>query len=238
MDCDLIIVQSNVNSLQSKVKKIEFEQFLKKHSPDLIMLTENKLNEKNSVSFHGYKIVRNDRLENNGGGTAICYKEHLFCGFFATPKKIKTFECCILNLKTKSEKNVIFASIYKPPSRKENGKTIPIKIKLSEIFNIQKNALYVVGGNFDAHHPTWNSNAYTQNGNDIIEWYDQHKDACKISIYASKNPTCSRSLNGSHIDFGFISTDIEVKNSNNIKQLSSEPFSDHAAIFLESNLLK
>lgn len=144
MDCNLKIVQLNVNSLRSKVKKIEFEQFLKKHSPDLIMLTETKLNEKNSISFHGYKIARNDRLENNGGGTAICYKEYISCEFIATPKKNTSFECCLLNLKTKSEKNVIFASIYKPPSRKENGKSIPIKIKaseLNEIFKIHKESL-------------------------------------------------------------------------------------------------
>lgn len=65
------IIQLNVNSLQSKPKKREFEQFPNKHSPDLVMLTETKLNEKNSVSFDGYKIIRNDRTENSGGGTSV-----------------------------------------------------------------------------------------------------------------------------------------------------------------------
>lgn len=58
----------------------------------------------------------------------------------------------------------------------------------------------------------------------------------KFKIYASKNTTCSRSLNGSHIDFGFISSHIEIINTTNIKQLTSEPFSDHAAIFLEISI--
>lgn len=234
MDCNFKIIQLNVNSLQSKLKKLEFEQFLKKHSPDLVMLTETKLNAKNNVFFHGYKIFRNDRVENSGGGTAICYKEQLCCDFIASPKKIKSFECCLVKLKTKSKQSVIFASIYKPPSRKESGKSVPIKIKvdeLNEIFKLEKNALFVVGGDFNSHHQLWNSKINSQNGINIADWYEMHKNEYEIALYASKEPTCSRSVNGSHIDFGFLSSAIET--TSNINQLPSEPFSDHAAIILQ-----
>lgn len=173
MEYSFNVIQLNVNSIQSKHKQMELKQFINKHTPDIILLTETKLNEKNKVSFDGYNIIRNDRTENSGGGTAICYKNHLCCEFIATPNKIKSFECCLLQLKTKSEKNIIFASIYKTPSKKENGKSIQIKIKtkeLDEIFKLRKDALFVVGSDFNAHHQLWNSETNTQNGIDIVDW--------------------------------------------------------------------
>lgn len=45
-----------------------------------------------------------------------------------------------------------------------------------------------------------------------------------------------RSTEGSFIDFGFISTELNIINTGTRKQLNSELFSDHAAIFLNINI--
>lgn len=233
---DLMITQINTNSIQSKVKRAEFQLFLTKLKPHITLISETKLNNKHKISFDGYKLLRNDREKNSGGGTAICFKENIDCELIPTPAKIKTFECCLARVKLQNNQRIIIASIYKPPSEKVNGKQSMIKInprELNETLNYDKNALYLIGGDFNAHHSEWNSDNNCVNGKAIYEWLNTHKDTFNISLYASKNPTCMRTAKGSHIDFGFISNSIEITNAPNIRHLPNIPFSDHAAIVLK-----
>lgn len=83
------VIQLNVNSIKSKIKCCEFVEFLKKHSPQIVLLSETKLNESDTLVLPGYKLIQNDRHENNGGGTAVCFKENLDCECITVPKKIK-----------------------------------------------------------------------------------------------------------------------------------------------------
>lgn len=59
---EFTVIQLNINSIQSKTKRIEFQSFLKKLKPQIIMLSETKLNKRHTLSFIGYKMLRNDRL--------------------------------------------------------------------------------------------------------------------------------------------------------------------------------
>lgn len=236
---DFKVIQLNINSIQSKVKRIEFQQFLNKTKPQIVLLSETKLNKRHNVSFNGYRIVRNDRMQNCGGGTAICFSTNIDCEHINTPSNIKSFECCLLKMKLINGKNLIFASVYKPPSEVINKKTVHIKInpmELNSILNIDKNAYYIIGGDFNAHHQFWNDKQNCINGKAIYEWFLAHKNNYNIDLYASENPTCMRSTDGSHIDFGFISSSIEITNSACKTKLSSELYSDHAAITLKINI--
>lgn len=236
MSTNLKIIQLNINSIKSRANRIEFNEFLKTHTPQIVLLSETKLNNKCDLLFPVYKIIRNDRNENSGGGTAICYSDALCCEYISVPKKISSFECTIARLKTKSGKNLILASIYKPPSKKINGKNVQVKInskELNEIFLIDKNALYIVGGDFISNHTLWNSEFISVNGLNIYDWFQTSKHTHNISLYTSKNPTCKRSINGSHIDFGFMSSSIEILNCPSLTELPSEPYSDHAAIIMQ-----
>lgn len=58
---DLIVMQINVNSIRSNTKRTELFEFLKKHSPHIVLLSETNLSEKNRVKIGNYKIHRNDR---------------------------------------------------------------------------------------------------------------------------------------------------------------------------------
>lgn len=124
---EFTVIQLNINSVKSKAKRLEFQHFLNRHRPNIVLLSETKLNKHNNVSFSGYSIIRNDRTSNSGGGTAICYSNELDCEFVNTPPTIKSFECCMLKLKLNDGKSLIVASIYKPPSEVINNKTIPKK---------------------------------------------------------------------------------------------------------------
>lgn len=231
----LKIIQLNINSIISLKKRTEFEVFVNKHKPHIILLSETKLNKKHTLKIDGYGILRNDRTKNSGGGTAILYQTTLECEQLITPKKISTFECCLAKLKIKNNKNIIIASIYKPPTEIIDRKQKLIKInpyELNEIFTIDKNAHYLIGGDFNSKHNAWNNNNNCSNGRVINEWYETNKQTYNISIYTSRNPTCIRSTDGSFIDFGFISSDLNMENATNRTKLNSELFSDHAALFI------
>lgn len=233
------LIQVNINSLISKAKRAEFNQFLIKHKPDIVMLSETKLKPRHNISFSGYKVIRNDREteaeENNGGGTAILYKHDLECEPTTTPSSITTFECSITKLKLKNNKNLIIASIYKPPTELINKKIVLIKIKAQEInniFSIDKNAYCIIGGDFNSKHTAWNNKTNCINGNNIYHWYETFRHSHDIQIYTSKKPTCKRSIDGTNIDFGFISKSLTIIDSTSSLHLPSQLITDHAAIFL------
>lgn len=119
---ELKVIQLNINSLVSKNKRTEFNLFLKKYKPQIVMLSETKLNKKHKLFFDGYKILRNDRNTNKGGGTAIIHQNNIDCEYITTPNSITSFECCLAKLKLKTGKNIILASIYKPPTEVINKK--------------------------------------------------------------------------------------------------------------------
>lgn len=64
----LKIIQLNINSLISKVKQHELQEFLKLHKPDILLLNETKLNYNNTRLFQNYEFVRSDRINGEGGG--------------------------------------------------------------------------------------------------------------------------------------------------------------------------
>lgn len=236
---EFTVIQLNISSIKSKAKRLEFQHFINQRKPNLILLSETKLNKRNSVSFIGYSILRNDRSHNSGGGTAICYSNDLDCEYVNNPSTIKSFECCILKMKLNDGKSLIVASIYKPPSEVINKRTIPITInpiELNSIMNIDKNSLYIIGGDFNSHHRSWNSEFNCANGKRIYEWYQSYRNEFNIELYAAKDPTCTRSASGSNIDFGFMSASIQMENSARKTQMPSELNSDHAAIIMKISI--
>lgn len=74
---DLKIITWNVNSVRSKAKQEQVRYLLSERKPDLLLLSETTLNDSNFVQFPRYKIYRNDRLSDGGGGTAILIRENI-----------------------------------------------------------------------------------------------------------------------------------------------------------------
>ena len=55
------IIQINVNSLCSHQKRHALEDMLNTQKPDIVLLSETKLESKHAVAFKNYNFVRNDR---------------------------------------------------------------------------------------------------------------------------------------------------------------------------------
>ena len=82
----------NTRSLVKETRKLELQKHIQIHRPDVILITETALKTRNKFSLPGFNIIRNDRIGQKGGGTAIAYRETFLHDdiFLATP--VTTFE--------------------------------------------------------------------------------------------------------------------------------------------------
>lgn len=230
---NIIIIQLNVNSIRSLDKRHQLEMFLKQHKPHIMLCSETNLNNRYKINFKNYNIHRCDRETNSGGGTAIFINNNIAFERIAIPNDIKSIECCAIKIKTKDGMKIVLVSIYKPPTSKI------IASELTKLVKLEPNAKVIIAGDFNAHNKLWNSHKNCITGNQIEKWYNDHKDALKLQIFSTKEPTCFRGENPSNIDFAFFSDNIVVNNTTSLNTLPTQiSFSDHAAIVLRINTSK
>lgn len=223
----LKILQLNANSIYSKAKRHQLKLLLNKYNPDVVIIAETKLNNNNTINLNGYKIYRNDRNTNNGGGTALCIKQNINNEYINTPLNIKSIESCTAMIKLENNKKIYVSSIYKPPKNKM------VTNDIEELIRINRNALHIIAGDFNSHHKDWNEQFSCRDGRNIHEWFEQNKHIYNLDIYASEKPTCFRSFTGSYVDFGIYSSEIKIINTISNKKIKSERFTDHAAMIFE-----
>lgn len=74
----LKIISINVNSIIKNQRRASLMNLINKQNPDIILLSETKLNKNHVITFTNYNVIRNDREEKNiGGGTAIIIKKSI-----------------------------------------------------------------------------------------------------------------------------------------------------------------
>lgn len=75
---ELKIIALNVNSIIRNKRKINLKLFIEKKNPDILLLSETKLNAQHKIQFIGYNTIRTDRPNSKqGGGTAIIIKNNI-----------------------------------------------------------------------------------------------------------------------------------------------------------------
>lgn len=234
---DMVVIQLNSNSLRSIKKRQEMDLFLKKYNPDLVLLNETKLNPTHKVSFTGYVLIRTDRPNNlGGGGTAILIKEGIKHKHMVPKFAFKSIECTIVLIPLSDNSNIIVASIY----RSNSLQNIIDANELNKIFDfkIDDNTQFILGGDFNAHHPFWLNHDMDSNGKKLYDWYTDNFIRHDIIIKSSLYPSRSLNSSQSYLDLFFISSSFNVKHPpgycNYLKTLPFE--SDHAAIELTIKL--
>ena len=106
----------SVNSLVSLNRRYDLDLFLKKNLPDIIAISETKLNKKHNLMFDGYQIFRSKRADGGGGGTALLVKKNIICSQIKLSKKYKILECTVTKIKLKANKFLFIISAYASPS--------------------------------------------------------------------------------------------------------------------------
>ena len=198
-----------------------------KKKPDIIALSETRLNSKHVFSIENYIIIRTDRLNNEGGGTAIVVRReipHTIIKLNAT----KTIETTIIKIKFEN-KNLFIISTYIPPKP-----SIKIHSDLNIIFNSLKlnevNNFYILIGDLNARHHTLGDSTVKNNGIELTNWIDINEINFKIHPVIAAEATFTRS--NAFLDLALGDCRIKLLN----KKLETHEYdSDHKAISIKMN---
>lgn len=151
---DLKIIIWNVNSVRGKAKQEEVRCLLSERRPHLLLLSETKLGENNFVQFPQYKVYRNDRLTDRGGGTAVLIREDVKHEVVNTPL-LKTSEATCVKIVLKSSKFLVVNSFYCPRNL--------LRDDVLKLMNLHSSVF--MGGDFNAKHRYWHNSDNNSNGN-------------------------------------------------------------------------
>lgn len=171
------IINLNINLLISRNKRTQFVEFIKKENPETILLTETKLKPKYKINFPGYD--RNDRLTDNGGGTAILIKSIIKHEVVNTPPHLYNIETSLLKIQINNHNQYLYVgACYIAPNRELKHEEI--KIILDLIRSENSNNLFILGGDFNARHEDWFNRRNNGNGNKLKTMVDNNINKIKI----------------------------------------------------------
>ena len=112
---NLKILHLNVNGLRNKLHEVT--AILCKHSPDILAITESRLDQSipdGQIVLDGYNFLRSDRLTSNGGGLVIYFK--LEFSFSVLVSKLSDCESVHCSIALSRRKSLKFVVVYRPPS--------------------------------------------------------------------------------------------------------------------------
>jgi len=151
----LNILQWNAQGITTFASQTQLSQLLQQEKSDIVLLSETLLKEQHKFYLSGYRIHRNDRNNDRGGGVAIAVKSNIKHDLLPITKT-----SCIENISIKvslNGKNATFTSIYCPKYQQGFEKDIKILTKT--------NGDHFIGGDFNAHNSAWNCVKNNKAGN-------------------------------------------------------------------------
>jgi exonuclease III len=155
------IISMKVNSIVANQRRYNFLKLLEKENPDMVLLTETKVNMKYKIEFKKYNIIRNNRLNTiNTRGTAILIKDNIKFKKISNNNRSKfnVLQATVIKIKI-NDKYIYSRFIVAVYST--TGKSFNIEFtKLFESLNLEKGDNFIlVAGDFNAKHTNW-KNAY------------------------------------------------------------------------------
>ncbi|EFX62081.1 hypothetical protein DAPPUDRAFT_337474 [Daphnia pulex] len=165
-------LQWNARGL-TKSKLEEFRNYLSLVNPEVALLSETHWNSGFAPKCKSHvHILRKDRPNRLGGGVAILISKSLqFSPITHNPPD--TIEAIGASILFKNNQHIDFTSIYIP---RANCETEEIEAMLD------RSNPYLLGGDFNGHHPLWESNATVNKaGKSVYEALINDQDACLIT---------------------------------------------------------
>lgn len=227
----LKIINLNINSIISKHKRIQLSELLKISKPDIVLLTETKIKPAHKITFTDYEFIRNDRLTDSGGGTAIIIKSNIAYEAVNTPSNIEHLELSLIKIPLKDKRFLYVGSWYNAP-----GRTLiqgDIYAVLNEINNSSSNNFFILGGDLNARHQDWFNTVHNNSGKRLKTIVDKTP---QIKLLHTMEPTHKDSF----LDFFLIhfKLNVEFPANHASTYLKCLPvnISDHHAVELIINL--
>ena len=230
----LTISAINVNSIRANHRRHNLVKFLDNVKPDVIALSETRLNYRHIFNIENYALIRCDRESKEGGGTAIAVERSIP---FTVVKLInlKTIETTVIKIKYQN-KNLFIIGTYIPPKPTDKTQRTKHKIQhdLNQIFKTLKlnetNNTYVLIGDLNSRHTRLGDSSINCNGSDLTNWIESNDIEFRIRAVIASEPTFTSS--NAYLDMALIDHRLYTQNKN---LTTHEYESDHKAISLIIN---
>lgn len=127
---------------------------INKQNPDIIFLSETKLNKNHVITFTNYNVIRNEE-KNIGGGTDIIIKKSIKYEKIIIPEtNEKILEHTIIKINTRSNKKLyIIAAYARNGVQKEFIPDINRMFLMLKLDNLDN--YYIIVGDLNAKHTDW-----------------------------------------------------------------------------------
>lgn len=222
----LKIMAINVNSIISNDRRYSLALTLSNLKPDIVLISKTKLNKRNQLSSKDYKVLRNDRDSDNGGGTAILIKNNISFTKVEINSKLKILEVSVIQIKLQNNQKLFIISAYTP---KECNRNFIEDLDL--VFNNLKfqdtNNWYVMTGDMNARHPLW-LDSTNHRGSYLVNWMEEKEFLYRTCLYGPERPTFPRS--GAFLDIAICDSRLEIMDLREEKLRVFPYDSDHRSI--------
>lgn len=190
----------NVNSLLGIPKRHFLADHLKKHKPDIVLISETCLKMRNKLNFHKYHMIRTDSGPGIRG-TAILLKENMNFKNFFLPFNVN-FEYTAAKIKTACGTIFLF-STYVHSTQLSDADSI------DRIYNLLgPNDVLLLGGDFNARHVAWHNSRNNRNGNTLYNYLNCNTSFNNLKLVPSTSPSCHTANAESYIDLFLFSSSI------------------------------
>ena len=183
-----INIQSITQSKSNSQKLAQIESLIGQTKPDIISQNEAFLKTRHLFSIDGYKIIRADRYNFKGWGSALCNKDNLVGKEIIIETELYNDNVVGLQIETTNKKVVIF-SIYSPPKSHLNLKLVEYIHSTFEHF--------IILGDINANNKTWNCTKDNIKGiglERLCDNFNIHVFNCKAPTYLKAKSILDLSL--------------------------------------------
>lgn len=227
----LKIITLNVNSIVSHQRRHNIQQFLNQQKPDLLLLNETHLNNKHRVHFRNYGLIRTDKQPNKAmTGTAILIKNAVKkCNLVTTNWNLQALEITAVLVHTSQRPLCVIAAYRHATNINRISHDLTIITDLCE----QNRWDVIIGGDFNAKHPSWHNQTTCVQGRALDNWLDQNQVQRHLKLECPCVYTYRTNNTASILDFFIISDSLDIVRDQYISNLDVLDFdSDHRAVVL------
>lgn len=210
------IVFWNCRSIRNKI--LEFVNFLNTHDIDICLLSETWLTQANNLYHTNYSCIREDRIDQNGGGVAILVKKSIT--YTIIPKTInQVIENVGISIRVGFNSKLNIYSVYFPGG--QNNITLRSKFKSDLRRLLNTDDKYIICGDLNSKHGNWNCLRANQWGNILNDFTTYFP----VSILYPNSPTyipSNSNINATTLDLILTNTPQFISNPLTINDLSSD----------------
>ena len=225
----------NAQSLVARGRIEELESMLMAKEIQVCLLQETFLKMNHNHRMLNYNLIRSDRINMRGGGTAIAI--HKSMDYRRIPIKelaqLRVLEATAILVRGRGGSKLYLISIY---NRNDTRRISGELRRLFEVLHLERNENnFIIGGDFNASHSSWGSPNTTARGRELRGFVNDTSPLYSIRIATSV--TSSRPLTNAFLDLFLIGRSTLLSphfadEDVNILPLVNASFSDHQMVIL------